>query len=230
VRSNPNRPKQDWPQPTLVHSRTILWVLRTIAIIFDHSRAVAVKAVPPAHPYVVALVLALLATAAGQSLPIDECASKVSLSGKTYAVVLIANSVSHQSAVLKLKVIEPSNAHVDSSSSATQLKGGTNKLSASVCDFARHMSEGGLLLRFSRDVSLLPLIFVDSSICSGSGSSINAISGRPGGGRYRSDGSLIPVQILSHSATAARSSDSLHARYAAFPPELASSDFLSSSM
>ncbi len=85
------------------------------------------------HHYLVAAVLALLATAAGQSLRIDEHASRITLSGKTYAVVLRANSAeSHQSAVVKLEIIAPSGNAVASSSLPAQLKAGTNRISASI--------------------------------------------------------------------------------------------------
>jgi single-stranded DNA-binding protein len=83
--------------------------------------------------YLLTGVLALLATAAGQSLRIDERASKVTLNGRTYSVVLTANSAENrQSAVIKLEIIAPSGTRVASSSSPAQLKAGTNKLSASV--------------------------------------------------------------------------------------------------
>jgi MG2 domain len=82
--------------------------------------------------YVVAIVLALFATAAGQSLRVDERASTAAWNGKAYAVVLMANSDSHQSVVLKLDVISLSDAHIATNSSFTQLNVGTNKLSASV--------------------------------------------------------------------------------------------------
>ena len=85
------------------------------------------------HPWVVAAVLALLVTAAGQSRRIDERASKVTLIGKTYGVVLTANSTKgYQSVALKLEVITPAGTQIASSSSAAQLKTGTNKLSASL--------------------------------------------------------------------------------------------------
>jgi hypothetical protein len=78
-------------------------------------------------------VLALLATAAGQSLRIDESASKVILRGKTFAVVLEANSTeSRKSAVVKLGIVTPTGTEIASSSFAAQLKTGTSKLSTSV--------------------------------------------------------------------------------------------------
>jgi hypothetical protein len=82
---------------------------------------------------VVAVVLAVLATAEGQSLRVDEHSSKVILSGRTYAVALIANSTENlQSAIIKLEVLAPSGSTVASSSSPAQLKIGTDKLSGSV--------------------------------------------------------------------------------------------------
>ena len=85
------------------------------------------------HLCVVAAVLALVSTAAGQSLRIDEGAARVTLNGTTYSVVLTANStVNHQSAVIRLWVIAPSGVQVASSSLPARLKPGTNKLSASV--------------------------------------------------------------------------------------------------
>jgi len=81
----------------------------------------------------VAAVLALLPTAEGQSLRINEPASKVLLTERTYAVALAANSTeSLSSAVVKLEVIAPSGAPLASSSSPTKIKIGANKLLSSV--------------------------------------------------------------------------------------------------
>jgi hypothetical protein len=64
--------------------------------------------------WVVVVVVGLSAVAAGQSLRIDEPASKVTLSGKTYAVVLAATSTQNrQSVVIKLKVIAPNGAQCE---------------------------------------------------------------------------------------------------------------------
>jgi hypothetical protein len=81
----------------------------------------------------VVVVVGFSAVAAGQSLRIDEPASKVTLSGKTYAVVLTATSTQNrQSVVIKLKVIAPNGAQLAESSVPVQLKIGRSKLSASV--------------------------------------------------------------------------------------------------
>ena len=85
------------------------------------------------HLCVVAVVLALLATAAGQSLRIDERASRVTLRGKTFDVFLPANSTENRkSAVVKLEIVAPTGHQVASSSFATPLKTGTNNLSTKV--------------------------------------------------------------------------------------------------
>lgn len=85
------------------------------------------------HLCVVAVLVALLATAAGQSLRINERASKVTLNGKTYGAVLTANSTEgYQSAVIELDVITPTGTPLASSSSPAQLKTGSNRLSASI--------------------------------------------------------------------------------------------------
>src|SRR6266536_1954633 len=82
---------------------------------------------------VVAAVLALLATAEGQSLRINEQASKVVLTQRTYAVALVANSTeSLPSAVIRLEVIAPSGGSLASSSSTTKIKIGANKFLSSV--------------------------------------------------------------------------------------------------
>jgi hypothetical protein len=85
------------------------------------------------HLYVVAVVLALLATAAGQSLRIDERASRVTLREKTYDIFLLANSTENlKSAVVKLNIVAPTGHQVASSTFAAPLKTGTNKLSTQV--------------------------------------------------------------------------------------------------
>ena len=85
------------------------------------------------HLRIVAVMLGLLATVVGQSLRIDEKASKVTLNGKIYAVTLAANSTQGpQSVVIKSEVIGPTGTEVASSSSTAQLKTGTNKLSVSL--------------------------------------------------------------------------------------------------
>jgi hypothetical protein len=85
------------------------------------------------HLCVVAVLVALLATAAGQPLRINERASKVTLNGKTYGAFLTAHSTEgYQSAVIKLDVITPTGNPLASSSSPAQLKTGSNRLSASI--------------------------------------------------------------------------------------------------
>src|SRR4051794_8189554 len=81
----------------------------------------------------VAAMLALLPAAEGQSLRINEQASKVVLTERTYAVALTANSSERlPSAILRLEVIAPSGGQLASSSSTTKIKIGANQLLASV--------------------------------------------------------------------------------------------------
>jgi hypothetical protein len=99
------------PRPSLLnpgHRRRILSVLRTAAVILVLRivRPFLLRSATCDILYVVAVVLALLATAAGQSVRIDERASRVTLRGKTYDVFLAANSTENRkSAVVKLEVV-----------------------------------------------------------------------------------------------------------------------------
>ncbi|MFN8006045.1 MAG: MG2 domain-containing protein [Terriglobia bacterium] len=81
----------------------------------------------------VTMVFALVGVAVGQSVRIDEHASKVVLNGKTYDVALIGNSsAALQAAILRLGILAPGGSEIATSSSPIRLMAGANKLSASV--------------------------------------------------------------------------------------------------
>jgi hypothetical protein len=79
------------------------------------------------------MVFALVTAAQGQSLRIDEHASKVVLSRNRYDVVLAANSPANlQAAIVKLAIIAPGGAQLATTSSPVRIRSGANKLFASI--------------------------------------------------------------------------------------------------
>ena len=82
---------------------------------------------------VVVVMLNLLTLAAAQLVHVDEHSSRVVLSGTTYNALLVINSThSVPSATLRMEIIAPNGSELASSSSPSQLKVGTNKLSSSI--------------------------------------------------------------------------------------------------